>query len=216
LANDADSIDSLTKARHSLHCRGQLFETYRNYLTFLARLQIGCKLQGKADASDVVQETFMDAHDRFEQFRGRSERELGHWLRTILAHRIAKLVRHYFGTQRRDVRLEQQLSAQLDESTRTLEQGLEGSLTSPSEAMERREMAVLLADALERLPEDHRDVLLLRHFRGLTFEEVAKRMHRTPDGARHLWSRALGQLRRQMEPSHVARGSGVRQDPPAK
>ena len=214
--SEADSSNRLAKARHSLNSRGQLFEAYRNYLTFLARLEIGRKLQGKADPSDIVQETFMDAHDGFAEFRGQSERELGRWLRTILAHRIAKLVRKYLGTQRRDVRIEQQLNTQMDESSRHLEHGLEGSLTSPSEAVERRELAVFLADAIERLPDDHRDVLLLRHFRGLSFDEVAKQMDRTPDGVRHLWSRALGKLRKQMGPFHVTHGSGGRQHTPSR
>jgi DNA-directed RNA polymerase specialized sigma24 family protein len=83
---------------------GQLLESYRAYLVVLARIQVGRRLQGKVDASDVVQEAFLGAHRDFPQFRGSTERELLGWLRGILASLLANLVRHYHGTKRRDVR----------------------------------------------------------------------------------------------------------------
>jgi RNA polymerase sigma-70 factor (ECF subfamily) len=176
---------------------GKLLELYRNYLTLLARTQIQRNLQGKVDASDLVQESFAEAQQAFAQFQGGGERELMQWLRLILARRVARLVRHY-GTRGRDVRLERQLRYELDESSQVLEQALEAEQTSPSQAVTRRESAVLLADALEGLPEAYRDVLTLRHLEGLGFEEVAERMGRTVDSVKNLWSRALGQLRRRL------------------
>jgi len=97
---------------------GRLLELYRNYLKLLARLQIDRRLQVKLDASDVVQETFLEAHRDFGQFRGTTEGELVSWLRQILVTNLANLVRHYRGTQRRDIRLERELAAELDESSR--------------------------------------------------------------------------------------------------
>src|SRR2546430_10616716 len=87
---------------------GQLLELYRHYLALLARLQIGRRLQGKVDASDLVQETFLEAHRDFAQFQGLTEKELVSWLRQVLASNLANQVRRYFGTQRRDVRLERE------------------------------------------------------------------------------------------------------------
>src|SRR5437667_3797346 len=81
---------------------GRLLELYRKYLTLLARLQIGRRLQGKVDAADLVQDTFLQAHRDFGQFRGTTEKELISWLRQILAHSLAMCLRRY-GTQRRDV-----------------------------------------------------------------------------------------------------------------
>src|SRR5207249_12051722 len=49
---------------------GQLLELYRSYLALLARLQIGRRLQGKVDSADLVQETFLEAHRKWGQFRG--------------------------------------------------------------------------------------------------------------------------------------------------
>src|SRR5436305_13886594 len=85
---------------------GALLELYRNYLRLLARIEIGRKLQGKLDASDLVQETFLEAHRNFRLFQGSDEPQFACWLRQILAARVANLVRHYFGTQGRDIRLE--------------------------------------------------------------------------------------------------------------
>jgi RNA polymerase sigma-70 factor (ECF subfamily) len=175
---------------------GPLLELYRNYLRLLARIEIGRKLQGKLDASDLVQETFLEAHRNFALFRGTDEPQFACWLRQILAAKVANVVRHYFGTQGRDVRLEQELAANLDNSSRVLGHELATSLSSPSVQAARREQAVLLADALAQLPNDYHDVIVLRHLEGLTFPEVARRMGRTQDSVEKLWLRGLARLRK--------------------
>src|SRR5436853_4394042 len=100
-AGDADALGALT-------------ERYRGYLTILTRTQIGRRLQGKADAADLVQETFLEAHKHISQFRGQSEIELLGWLRTILAAVISNHIRRYLGTRQRDARLEQAVVVELD------------------------------------------------------------------------------------------------------
>ena len=72
---------------------GRLLEMYRGYLKLLARLQIDRRLRGKADASDLVQETCLRAHHGFREFRGTTEPELLAWLRQILASRVLDLLR---------------------------------------------------------------------------------------------------------------------------
>src|SRR5262245_3229907 len=122
---DQDPMDLLCLARAgSVPDLGQLLELYRRYMTLLARLQIGRRLQGEVEAADLVQETFLQAHRDFRQFRGTTEEELLGWLRQILAHCLAMCVRRYHGTRRRDVRLERQLAAELDESSRVLDRSL--------------------------------------------------------------------------------------------
>jgi RNA polymerase sigma-70 factor (ECF subfamily) len=185
-------------ARDNKGALGQLLERYRNYLLLLARLHIGRRLQGKVDAADLVQETFLEAHRAFPQFRGTSEGELVSWLRKILAGNLAGLLRRYLGTQRRDVRLECDLALELDHSSRVLDSGLVAPLSSPSHQASRREQAVLLADALGKLPDAYREVIILRHLEGLSFPEVAGRMQRTVHSVKNLWVRALGQLRRSL------------------
>ena len=178
---------------------GRLLELYRNYLALLARLQVGRRLRGKVDESDLVQETFLEAHRHFGRFRGTTEAELMSWLRQILAGVVANLLRRYVGTQRRDVRLERELAGDLDRSSQALVGSLAARQSSPSERAARREQAVLLADALGRLPEAYREVIILSHLEGLTFPEVARRMGRSLDSVKNLWARALARLRRSLK-----------------
>ncbi len=177
---------------------GRLLELYRSYLEILARLQIGRRLQGKVDAADLVQEAFLAAHRNLPQFRGTTEGELTAWLRQVLASTLAMQVRHWCGTQRRNVALERELTAELEQSSRALDRGFVAEQSTPSERAARREQAVLLADALGRLPEDYREVMILRHLEGLSFPEVARRLGRTVDSVKKVWVRALAQLRRRL------------------
>jgi RNA polymerase sigma-70 factor (ECF subfamily) len=165
-------------------------------LELLARVQIGRRLQGKVDAADLVQDTFLEVHRHFGRFQGTTEAEFVSWLRHILAANLAMLLRRYLGTRRRDVRLERELAFELDRSSQVLDQGLLASSSSPSQQAIRREQAVLLADALGQLPESYREVIILRHLEGLSFPEVARRLQRSVHSVKNLWARALGQLRR--------------------
>ncbi len=115
-----------------------------------------------------------------------------------MAASLANLLRRYLGTQGRDVRLERELAVHLDQSSRLLDRGLVAPISSPSQQASRREQVVLLADALERLPEDYREVIVLRHLEGLPFAEVSRRMGRSLDSVEKLWVRGLARLRQVM------------------
>jgi RNA polymerase sigma-70 factor (ECF subfamily) len=176
-----------------------LLEAYRSYLVLLARVQLGRDLQGKVDPSDLVQEAFLEAHRDFQQFQGQTEAELLAWLRRVLATSLADQVRRYRGTGRRDLRLERQLAAALDQSSQVLERGLLARDSSPSTRAERHEESLRLAEALEQLPADYRQVLVLRHFEGLAFPEIARRLHKSLDSVKNTWLRGLARLRRTLE-----------------
>jgi RNA polymerase sigma-70 factor, ECF subfamily len=178
---------------------GTLLERHRAYLHLLARLEVGRRLQGKADPADLVQDAFAEAARQFAVFRGSTGRELTAWLRRILAGCLALFARRYLGTHARDVRLEQPLDDALDHSSRLFAAGVVDRGSSPSHGAGRREQAVLLADALDRLPPQYRDVIFLHGLEGLTFAESGARMGRSAVAAERLWSRALPQLRRAME-----------------
>jgi RNA polymerase sigma-70 factor (ECF subfamily) len=179
--------------------RGALFEHHRSYLELLARVELGRRLKTKVDPSDIVQETFLEAHRSFESFRGEGEREFAAWLRTILARRITHLVRRYLRNQGRDVRREQMLDVALEHSSRALERGLDAVQPTPSQGASQREQGILLANALAQLPPDYREVVVLRHFEGLSFVEVGERMGRSLDSVQKLWVRALGRLRQELK-----------------
>jgi len=177
---------------------GRLLELYRHYLRLMARVQVGQRLQAKVDASDLVQETMLEAHKSFPGFRGSSEPQFVAWLRQIMAAVLCNLVRRYLGTQGRDVRLERELRQNIDRSSILLAHGLVDPHSSPSQQAARREQAVVLADALAKLPEDYREVLVCRHLEGLSFPEIGRRMDRSLDSVQKLWVRGLARIRRVM------------------
>jgi RNA polymerase sigma-70 factor (ECF subfamily) len=197
IAEPSDPEELLARARAGEDgALGRLLEGYQRYLALLARVQIGRRLQGKADSDDLVQETFLEAARHFPGFRGESEPELTAWLRRILAGRVCLLIRRYLGTQARDLRLEQIVEDELGASSRACNLDFAAQQSTPSQRVSRREQAVLLADALDSLPADYREVLILRYFEGLTFPEVGVRMGRSLDSVEKLWVRALAKLRR--------------------
>jgi RNA polymerase sigma-70 factor (ECF subfamily) len=201
--DESELHDLLTQARRGdALALGRLLEQYRAYLRLLVRVQIGARLQVKADCDDVVQETFLEASRQFPLFRGQTEGELAGWLRQILAGCLGHLVRRYYCTRARDVRLERGLEYHLDQSSRAFAHSLAAVQSTPSQRASRREQAVLLADALARLPEDYREVIVLRHLEGLTFKDVAERMGRSLDSVEKLWTRAVTRLREAVGETH--------------
>jgi RNA polymerase sigma-70 factor (ECF subfamily) len=183
---------------------GRVLELLRTDLALLARAQIGFHLRGRLDASDLVQETFLDACRDFHHFRGTTHREWVAWLRKILFYNLARVVQRQVAAKkrstRREVSLDQQVSA-MDGSSGTIpfETALVSRSSSPSSHARRRERAACLADQLARLPTDYREVLVLRNLEGLPFPEVASRMNRSAGAVRILWVRAVDQLRRLLE-----------------
>jgi RNA polymerase sigma-70 factor (ECF subfamily) len=177
---------------------GRLLEAYRSYLRLLARVRIGDRLRTKLDPEDVVQDAFLRAHRGFSRFRGDSEAEFLAWLRQILAAELANQVRRYLGTGGRDLRLEREFGEALDRTSAAFDGGLVSQDSSPSHRAERGERLARLAEALDRLPEDYREAIVLRQFEGLGFPEVASRMDRSVDSVKNLWARALGKLRREL------------------
>ena len=182
---DAESLD-------------RLLELYRNYLKLLARAQLRASLQVRVDPSDLAQVTLIDAHRGFAQFRGRTEQELTAWLRKILVRKLADQVKRH-RSQKRDVRREQSLEVVLEQSSQDIAKLLGTATSTPSVLASRREQSVVLADAMARLPEDYREVLVMRHLERKKFAEIADMMQRSDGSVRMLWTRALERLRRELE-----------------
>jgi RNA polymerase sigma-70 factor (ECF subfamily) len=162
---------------------GKLLELYRNYLRLLARSLIGSALRVKLDPSDLVQETFLKAHQQFTGFAGGREPELVAWLRLILVR----------------TRRQESLEAMLARSSLAVQQALATSVSSPSALAAGREQAVLLADAVARLPADYREVFVLRNLEHVPTDQIAARLGRSVDAVQKLWMRALLALRRELE-----------------
>jgi RNA polymerase sigma-70 factor (ECF subfamily) len=155
-----------------------VLERYRDYLSLLARLQLDSRLQAKLDASDIVQQTLLAAHEHREQFSGRTEAELAAWLRTILANTLAGAARR-FATDARNLGRERAVLASLDESSARLEAWVAADESTPSQRVMRDEELVRLAGALAQLPAEQREALELHHLKGCPITEVAAVMKRT-------------------------------------
>jgi RNA polymerase sigma-70 factor, ECF subfamily len=178
---------------------GRLLERYRNYVGLLVRLQVGRRLKSKVDVEDLLQEIWLEIHRKIALFRGGSEREFLTWVRRLIGSILANQVRHYLGTKQRDLRLERALADDLDHSSLAMNQSLIAAQSSPSQQAVRREQAVILSDALQSLPDDYREVIILRQLEGLSFPDVARRMGRTEDSVKNVWLRALARLRHMLE-----------------
>lgn len=178
---------------------GGALEPFRDYLRLMARLQLDPRLRGKVDPSDLVQQTFLKAYEAREQFRGSTTAERAAWLRQILARTMANAVRDY-GRARRDVALERSLQHALNESSSRLEQWLAGGSATPAELAQRNEQALRLARALEELPEDQREALLLKHCEGWTVAAIAEHLGRSRASVASLLRRGLKALRERLPP----------------
>lgn len=175
-----------------------LLELYRSYLRLIAQLQAGKELQAKFSPSDLIQATFLQAQKGFRDFQGNSEGELIAWLRAILASQLAMEVRRY-STGGRNVRLERQMHFEMDQSSILMNAMLAARGNSPSQSALQRERAVLLADALAKLPAHYRNIIVLRHLRGKSFAEIAASEQRTLDSVKSAWTRAISKLREMLD-----------------
>jgi RNA polymerase sigma-70 factor (ECF subfamily) len=176
---------------------GQALEACRGYLLLIAQQEMDPELQAKGGASDLVQETFLKAHRHFGRFHGDTEAELLAWLRRMLLNNLIDFRRLYWETAKRQANKEIPLAA----GGSSCEQAPEpaGSELSPSRVAMKGEQAQAIAQALERLPEDYRQVLIWRQQEDLTFEVIGQRLNRSADAARKLWARAVERLQQEWD-----------------
>ena len=173
-------------------------ERFRGYLYVLAERHADRRLQGKADASDVVQQTLVQALAGLSQFRGRSDAEMAAWLRQILARQLANAARD-FGRQKRDAARERSLEAALDQSASRLELVLAAADSTPSQNAQRNEQFLQLAAALAELPEAQRQAIVLHHLERKSLEEIGGQMDRTAAAVAGLVKRGLRALRLRLQ-----------------
>ena len=169
-------------------------EQYRRYLKLLAEMQLNPHLKVKEDASDIVQQTMLEAHRDFVTFRGKTEAELKAWLTTILANNIVSVARHY-GRDKRDPRREVSLQDQFEQSSALLHKQLAAEQTSPSMKLMKQERSQQVAEALLRLLEGERDAVVLKHYHNWTVAEIAQHLGRTEEAVAGLLRRGLKKLR---------------------
>jgi RNA polymerase sigma-70 factor (ECF subfamily) len=169
-------------------------DRYRALLRLQVRqMELDPRLQPRFDTSDVIQETFLRAHARHEQFRGTTEAEFIGWLRAILGNVVADEIDKARAACR-DVAREQRLQEALAASSVRIEAYLVSRERSPPAEVERLEQLIRLADAIEQLPAVQREVFVRRRLLDRTVAEIASEMGRTERAVAGLLFRASQRL----------------------
>lgn len=178
--------------------RDELFTKCRNYVDLIARAQVESWMRTKVDASDLVQQTLLEAHRGFDDFRGQTEAEWLAWLRQILNHNTHDFIRRYKKTDKRKIQKEVNLRAVGSDGESFFFEPA-GSDPTPSQILSEREREIELADAIAELSDDHQEVILLRNLQRLPFDEIALRMNRSRPAVQMLWTRAIRSLQQVLE-----------------
>ncbi len=173
---------------------GELIETWRTYLFHLVESEISDDLRQKVGVSDLVQSACLDIHLRFGDFRGSTIDEWRVWLKRMMLHDLEDARRRFVDAQRRDVRRERALASGDGPTFDVCDPH-----RSPRASLIGQEESEALRAALQRLPEDYRTVLRLRNWDGLPLAEVGRRMNRSEEAARKLWSRAIVRLQHELQ-----------------
>lgn len=174
-------------------------EQYRGYLIALARVRLAAAgpVRYKIDVSDLVQETLLQAHIAQWQFKGTTAEEFAAWLRRILANKLFDAERR-FARKKRNAALEASYRESIDGSASRIQRLPVINQTSPSQHVARHERDLLLANALETLPEDQRTAVELRYLGDCSLDEISELMNRTKTSVAGLLRRGLQSLRERL------------------
>jgi RNA polymerase sigma-70 factor (ECF subfamily) len=198
MRGDAQEIAAwLREARAgSRESLGKLFDLCHGYLLSVARGELDPHLQAKGGASDVLQETFLEAQRDFAGFRGSTDKELLAWLRRLLLNNLSNFSRDYREAAKRSIERE----VPLDNGSAGAAEAVPSDSLSPSAHALAGEQREALERVLQRLPADYQEVIRLRYQEELSFTEIAALMQRSSNAVRKLWLRAVEQVRKEMAP----------------
>jgi RNA polymerase sigma-70 factor (ECF subfamily) len=199
MADSARDLDALTQRLREgdLRAAAELFVACRDRLKRMVRLRLDRRLQGRLDASDVLQEAFLDVQKKVADFAAKPDLPAYLWLRLVTNERLLILHRHHLGAQMRDAAQEVSLGrgGPPAATTHSLANLLLGRLTSPSQAAIRSERQLRLQEALNGMDPLDREVLALRHFEEMSNSEVAAVLGLSKTAASNRYIRALKRLK---------------------
>jgi RNA polymerase sigma-70 factor (ECF subfamily) len=179
----------------------RLLGEHRARLLRMVDVRLHPQVRARVDASDVVQEAYMEASRRIDEYAADPRVPFFVWLRRMTGQRLLKTHRTHLDAQQRDVRRQAQEERGMPEpSVVAMVARLAADGTTPTRAAARAELRERILTALGELGEIDREVLSLRHFEGLTNEEVAAELDLTKHAASKRYIRALERLREVLGP----------------
>lgn len=170
-----------------------LLMDYRPYLHLLAKRGLDSAIHARVDASDIVQQTCLEACRDFSDFQGRSEPAFIAWIKRILNNNVTESLHRHITTQKRSVHRERRLTPLNDSEASPV--FMDRGQSSPSQRVMRGELMVELASKLDSLPETQREALRLRYLEGMALAEISNRMNKSQMAVAGLLKRGLRQLR---------------------
>jgi RNA polymerase sigma-70 factor (ECF subfamily) len=196
--NSADTTRLLEQARAGDQAAlSELFARHRARLRRMVEFRLDRRLQARIDASDVIQEAYVEVVGRLDEYLREPNYPLFLWLRLIVGEKLLKLHRHHLGTQMRDAGLEVSIyrGALPAASSAALAAQLLGKQTSPTQAVVRAERILRLQAAINALDPMDREVLSLRHFEEMSLAETALSLGIEESAAAKRYVRALKRLK---------------------
>jgi RNA polymerase sigma-70 factor (ECF subfamily) len=169
---------------------GSVFKYFEPTLKQFARAWIPFNIRAKVTVSDLVQDTFLHAHQGFAEFRGTRPAELGAWLRHILDNSLRNLARNYRSGRKRQIAMEREGWTEREAQTSRTEQPLLTPL-SPCETAIRHESDLDVDSAIARLDDELQNLIQLRFFQRKSFPQIGEQLGVTSEAARKLVNRAI-------------------------
>jgi RNA polymerase sigma-70 factor (ECF subfamily) len=176
---------------------GHVFEAYRDRLRHAIQLRLDRRLHGRVDASDILQDAYLDVAKRLPEYSAGKWPSLYLWLRLLVQQRLLHTHRLHLQTEKRDARLEVSLyrGAMPEANTASLAEHLIGRMTSVSQKAMRAEIQLKLQETLNTMEPIDREILVLRHFEELSNQEAAQLLGIAKTAASNRYVRALKRLK---------------------
>ena len=176
---------------------GELFDAQRARLERMLALRIDGRLRGRIEAADVIQDSFVEASRRLDEYLLEPAMPFYLWLRFITVQRLHSVYREHLGAKRRDARREVRLDAgaSTGATSEALAARLLGKLSTPSRGMMRAELRAQLREILESMDPNDREIIALRHFEQLGNVDASRVLGLEPSAASKRYVRAIRRLR---------------------
>lgn len=177
----------------------RLLERYYERVRRIVRLRLGPKIRSKIESGDILQDTFMKAVEIFDKFQIQNEASFINWLSKIAEHKIHDAV-DKLGAKKRDMSKEVSLQIQRPDASGPITMDPPSDELPPLQELTKLEAMKRVEDAVDRLDPQYKELVILRDYAGLPWEDIAAETGR-PSGAaaRMMHAKALIELGKLVE-----------------